>query len=169
MKERYSLKKASSLLTGVLCSGACAVFCGAGISCNSGIPIANPLKKILVDNLSLPHDLSHRVIDVEIPFELFIEHLRSAMLDITELLGIFQLGTPNLNHIVLARLARYHGLRLILTTNFDTLMERALGDAGVKFKVHYRQHDLKSFSLSEPGVWRCVEIRIFKCHCFGKQ
>jgi hypothetical protein len=43
---------------------------------------------------------------------------------------------PNLNHHVVAQLAREGRLQVVLTTNFDTLIERAMAEAGVVHRVH---------------------------------
>jgi hypothetical protein len=51
-------------------------------------------------------------------------------------LNVLDGRAPNTNHHVLARWAREGSLRAIVTTNFDTLIERALVDLAVPFRPY---------------------------------
>jgi hypothetical protein len=50
-------------------------------------------------------------------------------------LGALDGDRPNINHHVLAELGRQGRLRLVLTTNFDSLIERAMREVGVPVEV----------------------------------
>jgi len=112
-------------------SGQCAVFCGAGISFNSGLPLAFPIIK----NISEHFISNYNDVDAwncnmlrkfsSIPFELYIETLENNC-DITLLLNMFQKGIPNSNHLLLGNLFIRRYIHTIVTTNFDTLLEQAI-------------------------------------------
>jgi NAD-dependent SIR2 family protein deacetylase len=61
-------------------------------------------------------------------------------------LDVFDLGKPNTNHVLLAKLARAKYLKTICTTNFDQLIEKALQSErlvkGKDFQVFYKEDDL---------------------------
>ena len=54
---------------------------------------------------------------------------------------IFETGRPNPNHEFVARLAKEGLSRLVLTTNFDSLIEAALMAQAVPFILRYRDRD----------------------------
>ena len=106
-----------------------AVFCGAGISKNSGLPLANELKRYILEKLPIDKKDIEEVMASNFPFEAFIETI-SENTDISEILEIFQNGEPNTNHILIAKLAKNGYLKTIFTTNFDLLIEKALEKEG---------------------------------------
>ncbi len=110
------------------------VFCGAGISRNSGVPLVDEIKKEILTHLCKEEEISLLLSD-KIPFELFmqtlIEHSESE-----QLLELFEIGEPNTNHFFLAELAKKGKLNCIVTTNFDTLLEKAFDIRGVAYKVY---------------------------------
>ena len=75
-----------------------AVFCGAGISRNSGLPLANELKRAILEKLPLNAADRDEIMASALPFEAFIETL-SENTDISRLLDIFEQCSPNANHI----------------------------------------------------------------------
>ena len=144
--------------------GELAIFCGAGISLNSGLPLANDMIKSILD--TLPMDVADRdeVTKSNIPFEAFIETLLQ-FTDISRLLDIFSLGIPNSNHILIARIAKEGYLNTILTTNFDQLIEKAFEKEGLirskDFMVYYNEEQFSGidFKKIDNGI-----INIFKIH-----
>lgn len=143
------------------------VFCGAGISYNSGLPIVSELLEYLFSKLELTTSQAASVYESNLPFESIMEMvLRESSLD--EIQDIFTSGLPNANHILLAKLAKHGFLSTIYTTNFDVLIERALEDEGLlsgrNFKVHSSESDFNSID------WRSDCINIIKIHgCASKK
>lgn len=140
------------------------IFCGAGISWNSGLPLADELKRSILEKLPLNAADKDEIMSSALPFEAFIETL-SENVDISKLLDIFEQGTPNPNHILIARLAKAGYLKTIATTNFDLLIERALKKEGLirdkDFRVYYNEEQFSEidFEKIDDGI-----IRIFKLH-----
>jgi len=147
-----------------------AVFCGAGISWNSGLPLANELKQYILEKLPIDKKNIKKVMSSNFPFEAFIEHISgedivsSLMpIDISNLLNIYKDGNPNTNHILIARLAKSGYCKAIFTTNFDLLIEKALEKEKLKrhtdFEVYYDEKQISDFKKIGDEI-----IRIFKIH-----
>jgi tetratricopeptide (TPR) repeat protein len=140
-----------------------ALFCGAGISKNSGLPLANELKKYVLEKLPLNQKEVAEVMDSTFPFEAFMESI-SESTDVFKILNLFADGQPNINHILVARLAKMGYLNTIFTTNFDLLIEEALKSEGLKENVAYqRYYDEEHFSSVDLGN-SSDGLRIFKIH-----
>jgi len=120
-----------------------AVFCGAGISKNSGLPLANELKQYILGKMSIDKEDIEEIMASNLPFEAFMETI-SENTDISKILEIFEKGEPNTNHILIARLAKNGYLKTIFTTNFDLLIEKALEKEGQK-----RDKDFEVYSDEE--------------------
>ena len=137
------------------------VFCGAGISRHSGLPLANELVRYVLEMLNVLKEQTETIINSNLPFEAFIETLREAS-DIDRILDIFHLGIPNTNHILLAKLAKAKYLKTICTTNFDQLIERALQSEGLvkgeDFQVFYKEDDFSHID------WDDDKIHLIKIH-----
>lgn len=141
-----------------------ALFCGAGISKNSGLPLANELKRYILGKLAIDEKDMAEILYSALPFEAFMEAI-SENVDISKLLDMFKEGKPNTNHILIARLARNGYLKTIFTTNFDLLIEKALEEEGLKrdedFEVYY---DEEQFSRIDFDNVDGRITRIFKVH-----
>lgn len=100
-----------------------AIFCGAGVSFNSGLPLASQLLDCILRKLPLSQEDFDCLSRSHFPFEgfmrVFVKDKNSSLLD------VFNLGVPNANHTLFARLVREGFLKLIVTTNFDVLFEKA--------------------------------------------
>lgn len=124
------------------------VFCGAGISV---LPPSNSpswwdiyvaVAQALADRLSEAHpDLSPHL-----HLEKLLAPMKSQQLadlvfsrfagpTFARLLQVVDIADPNENHRAIALLAAVGGLRAAITTNFDTLIERAAAATGVRFDV----------------------------------
>lgn len=142
-----------------------ALFCGAGVSRNSGLPLARELAWSLLERLFGGENdgHAHTIMSSRLPFEALMEVI-STHSDISYLLDIFSEGRPNINHILIARLARHGYLNTIVTTNFDTLIERALqvefGDDN-HFQVYC---DETQFVRIGGGGSGDDTVKIFKIH-----
>lgn len=129
-------KIASELEGRTLC-----VFCGAGTSLYSGIPLAAHLIQAILDCLGLSNPEKQEFLAVDLPFESVIEILLNTT-GHEYLFNVFKCKTPNRNHIFFAELASRGLLRAVVTTNFDTLIENGLSDKGLSYYVHYSDSDL---------------------------
>lgn len=125
--------------------GELAIFCGAGISINSGIPKAHDMKKKVLDEFDMPTEKQEREqIASLIPFEIFMEAL-SERTNFNELVKIYRVGSFNKNHKLIALLARKGFVRTIVTTNYDCNIEKALETEnlirGKDFLVYFAEDD----------------------------
>lgn len=112
-----------------------AVLAGAGISYNSGLPHVNAFY-----NYALPllydHDDALRIRSIisnpedQVPFERFMEHVFSYTEQDYTLMDIFSKGSPNVVHMVLAKMLQEDWADTLYTTNFDRLIECALDKIG---------------------------------------
>ncbi len=127
-------------------AGEVAVFCGAGISLNSGLPLVPHFIRAVLERLGAAEADVRAVLDSALPFEGFVQILGNCS-DIAELLTIFELGAPNPTHLFLAEIAKAGYVRAIATTNFDSLLEQALVQSGaargLDFDVLYRDEDFE--------------------------
>jgi tetratricopeptide (TPR) repeat protein len=83
---------------------------------------------------------------VGVRFEMFIQALVTTFHNkAIETLKVLDSGQPNFNHNFIANLAAHELCPFVLTTNFDSLLERALANSGIDefelwhFNSHYRQ------------------------------
>lgn len=110
-------------------SGETVIFCGAGISRDSGLPIVNQIVPDILYKLSVPEDDIKLLLDNDknpkIPFEAFMESIQERY-NPELIYDIYGQGEPNTNHLLLAKLVKADKLRTIVTTNFDKLIEKAL-------------------------------------------
>jgi tetratricopeptide (TPR) repeat protein len=147
----------------ILGLGEFAVFCGAGISWNSGLPLANELKQSILEKLPIDKEDIEEIMKAILPFEAFIEII-SENTEISKIIDIFKGGRPNTNHILIARFAKKGYLKTIFTTNFDLLIEKALEKEGLKedvdFKRYYNEEHFSEIDFDNLDD----KIQIFKIH-----
>jgi NAD-dependent SIR2 family protein deacetylase len=150
-------------LTHSLREGNFAVFCGAGISKNSGLPLVYEIEKRVLKHLLTNPEEIKEVLDFGMPFELFLDNI-SQSTEILPLLKIFAQGKPNTTHLFLAKLAKRGCLTTIATTNFDLLIERALAQQGLTegqdFKKYCAEDDFLKIDFNDVNN----EISLFKLH-----
>jgi len=137
------------------------IFCGAGISFNSGLPIVDQLLNYLYKTLELDDTAKYKLFESEIPFERVMETLLIES-EIYEIQNIFLEGTPNNNHKFIAKLSKLQLLKIIYTTNFDLLIEKALESEGLvngeHFRVYKTEQELRNIN------WKDSLIKIIKIH-----
>lgn len=143
------------------------VFCGAGISKDSGLPIVSQLVPYILEKLKVPREDTKLILDKKnypkIPFEVFLQGLK-ANTNIDKILDIYNQGVPNTNHILLAKLIKARKLDTIITTNFDKLIEKALSlepkplGEGIDYDVIYTEQGFEEIK------WFDKRIRIIKIH-----
>lgn len=113
------------------------VFCGAGISVNSGIPMVVTLQSYLLRKLGVSDKNIESILNSGMPFEVFMETIND-LSDISPLLHIFDIGQPNHTHKHLANEIRRGRVACVMTTNFDCHLETALTDVGLIEGVDFR-------------------------------
>lgn len=130
-KLKYHLKK-SQLQNSAL-------FCGAGISNGSGLPLANDLKRYILERLLSDTAEVQEIMSAELPFELFLETIVTEEGLYFKLLDLYTCGVPNPTHTFIAKLVKFGLLKKIVTTNFDLLIEKAFLTEGLVENVHYQR------------------------------
>jgi tetratricopeptide (TPR) repeat protein/NAD-dependent SIR2 family protein deacetylase len=138
-----------------------AIFCGAGISYNSGLPLVNDLVKYVLKSLEVEDLDSEKILNSELPFEGFIQTLTDEV-DVDSILDIFLKGEPNVNHDLIAGLIHKGFVRTVLTTNFDILIEKALNSLGLingkDFQVYSTEDEFDQIE------WESDIVKIIKIH-----
>ncbi|MBW1615469.1 MAG: tetratricopeptide repeat protein [Deltaproteobacteria bacterium] len=146
-----------------------AVFCGAGISVNSGVPSVVKIVNYILRQLEVEEEDIKSLVNeknlnspFKFAFEMFIEQLLQACKEksLFELFEIYNTKNlePNNNHIFFAKLAKQGLLKIIFTTNFDTLIEKALKKEDVAYRVIYQSKDFEKIN-EEPN-----KVKIIKLH-----
>lgn len=148
-------------------SGETSVFCGAGISRDSGLPVVNQLIPHILHKLEMPKEHIKLILDDDnnpkIPFEAFMECIKESC-DPDLIFDIYGQGEPNTNHILLAKLIKAGKLKTIVTTNFDKLIEKALSMEpypmfeGKDYDLLYKEEDFEHIN------WNNQRPRIIKIH-----
>ena len=146
-----------AFLTDQFNSAKCAIFCGAGISYNSGVPLMPDIKKKVLSGLPMNLKDTDELLNCKMPFELFMECLVENTAN-TSIMDLFALGKPNNNHTWIAELAKKGLLRIVITTNFDELIETALNTAGVRYQLIYRENEFDSVD------WESSGLKVVKIH-----
>jgi tetratricopeptide (TPR) repeat protein len=136
------------------------IFCGAGISFHSGLPLANQVTEYILQKCSATAEESQSILTA-FPFEAFIEIITEET-DINGILKMFEGGKPNTNHKFIARLAKEGYLNNIITTNFDQHIETAFIEIGlikdVDFSVFSNEIDFEGIN------WKDDKIKLIKIH-----
>ena len=178
IKEKYSMKYSThnvssevrikiNEITQAVNSGETVIFCGAGISRNSGLPVVNQLVPSILNKLNLPQKDKERILDSnnnpKIPFELFIQNLKLSC-EVNEILSIYELGVPNTNQLLIAKLIKTGKVKTVVTTNFDKLIEKALGMKPKILKEGIDYDVISNEQSFEKINWSDSRIRIIKIH-----
>ena len=138
-----------------------AIFCGAGISYNSGLPLATDLVKSILEIIDINDNDASAILNSNIPFEFFIETIRNEV-SVDEILDVFSKGNPNINHELIAELIKLGFIKTVLTTNFDLLIEKALLCKGLEKGKHF---DVFSSEEEFGNInWADNKIKIIKIH-----
>ncbi len=159
-KDRKQTLAFISKLVKELEGGNVAIFCGAGISIPSGLPSSSDLIENILEKVHISDKGPKDILDF-IPFERFFETLLESSLS-TEIINLFEIGRPNINHFLIAKLAKAGLLKTICTTNFDKLIEEALKEEkltkGEDFKIYYKEEEFNDIN------WNDECIRLIKIH-----
>ncbi len=133
------------------------IFCGAGISLHSGIPLVSQITESVFESLSVSSEHVNEFKTTNLPFEAFMEVLFTHT-DATPLLELFNSKNPGRNHKFFAQLAKSGLVSVFVTTNFDTLIEQAFQEVNVPFQLYYTNEDLKTVDFNDNTV------RLIKLH-----
>lgn len=136
----------------------CIVFVGAGISYNSGVPTVDILVDELLKLLSLSKRDKQFFLNKKYPFEGIMEIIKSVV-SIDRFLEIFNVTEISTNHQLIAKIVKAGYIKIICTTNFDTLIEQALKNENVLFKKVSTLNQLRSIKLSSHKG-----VILFKLH-----
>lgn len=130
---------------------------GAGVSFPAGVPTVAPFRLKVLQGLGLSELDIVQYIKANVPFESFVEVLMG-IADCTALLQLFRGQEPAIGHRVIARLAKWNLVNVIVTTNFDCLLEAALTMEGVSFDV------LTSETAFGSVNWSSTRLLLIKIH-----
>jgi tetratricopeptide (TPR) repeat protein len=143
------------------------VWCGAGISVASGLPVVRDFVAAILNHTDLASDERARIAEAvpsRLPFERLMEVVLEGM-DVTarrEVLAVFGAGQPSRHHVFIARLAKRGMLKAIFTTNFDPHLEDACAEEGME-----RGRDFEvcsNHAAFAALVWPPERPRIVKLH-----
>lgn len=166
-----------------------AVLCGAGISYNSGLPLASTLKEAILRTLTQNEEDVQEIMRSHIPFESFMQTLFDNYDDIPSgadpiaraaialsrlarnasnpfapnhegLLRLFasDVFLPNACHLLLSRLAQDGYFPMLVTTNFDLLIEKACRSVGACYRVLYTEDQFLNEALTERSQSLVIKI-----------
>lgn len=144
-----------------IAKGEVAFLLGAGISKNSGLPLADSLKREILGSLRLESGLTSALANGKIPFEAFMESL-AFLPNARQIIELYSRGEPNTNHLLIAHFAKRGYTNLIVTTNFDMLLERALGKHRLYEGQDFSTHFTESHSASAKPDWQ--KLTLVKLH-----
>lgn len=136
------------------------IFCGAGISFNSGLPLANSLVNDIIKRLPgfENSDKYYQFLnEFKLPFEAFIELIIKNS-SYVKLINLFNQGIPNTNHLFVAKIAKEGKLEAVCTTNFDTLIEDAFEREEVDYELFYKEDQFGKID------WKNGKVKIIKIH-----
>lgn len=115
------------------------LFCGAGISANSGIPLARELVYRILRELDISSERADLLMESSLPFEAFFETVIDTSACANELFSVFDSEHPTTNHALIAKLAKLELIHVIVTTNFDSLIEEAMKREGILESATYKR------------------------------
>lgn len=136
MKKIKNLQNSVEIIQKYIEKGGLSLFCGAGISLNSGIHLVLPLVEKILIQLNCTKDDANSFLNngnLPIPFESIIQELKENLhfKEDTKFLNQFAKlfdAKPNPSHYLIAELLSKNLIKNIVTTNFDTCLEQALKD-----------------------------------------
>lgn len=164
MKISFSKKEFLAYLVEQIRNKKVSFFTGAGISKNSGLPLAKEFESYLLqrlcNQLKLTKTYGRYSQSLNLPFELFVDVLSYTSKNFFDsFLDIFRLGKPNANHYLISKLMKESYVSEVLTTNFDTLLEEALRIDNVDFSYLFNEKQFRELDYN-----KLVSPVIFKIH-----
>jgi tetratricopeptide (TPR) repeat protein len=151
----------SALVARLLSERRVAIFCGAGVSRPSGLPIVSDVLGDLFEWARLSAAETRAVSASAMPFERVMELVLAELPFRESFLDLFNLGSPSLFHEFVAALHRRRLLGFVATTNFDRLVERALAAPA---DVKSLDVDIEPKQLLALGDGDAGRLRLIKLH-----
>ena len=127
-------------------------FWGAGMSRKAGIPTVEEIKARVLDAFHLSQ-YKEKVLNLPFPFESFMEIL-TWYTSIDNLISIYNVGRPTEFHYILKNLLDMGLLRQMMTTNFDSLLEKTIEPN--KLNILYKESQFVNFS---SDIHNYIKIR----------
>lgn len=128
-------------------SGKLVLWLGAGISHPppSNMPLASEIRSYVIRKLLARQpireflSLERQILEnaSQLPFERFVQVVDINASVLKTIRDVFRGGRPNRNHIFVAKLIACGALKIVLTTNFDLLLEKALRHCNLDRDTHY--------------------------------
>jgi len=131
-----------------------AVLCGAGISQRACVPLGSHFQNAV---LGLCLDETERNLltspALGVRFEGLLEIVQAVVDPELKCVELLEGTEPTSEHHVLAHMATRH---VVLTTNFDVLIEKAAAQQGLPDNVRYRESDFREAPSGPvlPGLWK---------------
>lgn len=139
------------------------ILCGAGISLNSGLPLAQDYLRYLFNGIGFCEEEVHKILNYNVPFESWMQLFIKYQINGESLLDIFRAQelVPCQNHRFIAKLVASGIVHDVYTANFDMLIEKALCEEGLErdidFKVFYQENQF-------ANIAKCACARVIKFH-----
>lgn len=148
-----------------------AIFLGSGISSNAGIPTGGQLLSNTIKLLYKMENNGSEVRDEEVEvwfkkseykswgYSEILEELCPSKEDRRNFLEKIFLGkTPTDSHHIIAEMVEQKLVKVIVTTNFDRLMEQALDEKGVAYDVVSSEKDISELKPREHSNCRIIKL-----------
>jgi tetratricopeptide (TPR) repeat protein len=142
-------------------------FCGAGISLNSGLPLAQPLEKKIMQAMGADAESLSLLIEEMPPLESLLEHIDnfSGSIGLAEIISLFRTPelSPTSNHRAIALMGKLKLLSGIVTTNFDALLEQALAALEVDYGVYKNEEEFSGAFVPSNSETVLPVVKLHGC------
>ena len=129
------------------------IMCGSGVSSSppSNLPLARELQEHILDKILGLQTCQRFVAKFKkVPLEAVIEVVERNSPQFLQALSLLLTSVqPNVDHYFMAALMAKGYLHTIMTTNFDTLLEKALSLQNLSFKVFSREEEFGDLDLTD--------------------
>jgi NAD-dependent SIR2 family protein deacetylase len=132
--------------------------CGAGLCARSGLPVARQFVELLVDEvfqnagIAIQREVRSRLTNERLERVLEI-CAQTPSVDLGECVGVLQ-GSPNAGHFACSHIASCSRPKgVIVTTNFDTLLEYACKSQHISYSLSAGQQLVDYISSPNAPVW----------------
>lgn len=170
-----ALGRTSEEIRSAVARGQVVLFCGAGVSIDPPATLPDwkafrdeTIKAVASAEGSLASHLPSLLkkgllggVGQALAPELVASQVRAVVPDYFRSLSALDHGHPNRNHALIAQLAHKGFVSLVVTTNFDQLIEQALTQAGTEPRVYRSDDDFAAFNMD---LYRAGAVGVVKLH-----